>query len=117
MTELIICAVCNKPLYADHGNIKYHPECAILQHNKDSIIRYAIQSSFNDEWWLRIKVVKDALRMYGAGVEIDPVELLNNGLNYELPFTSFTHKEIIINSLGKIGFSINKNKTIQLWIL
>ncbi len=115
MTELIICSVCNKPLVAYHGNNKYHFKCAIFKHREDSIIRYALQSSLNDARWLSIKVVKDALRRYGTCVEIDPVELLYEGLDFNLQFMYSVYKGIVIYWLGKNGFSINKNKTIQLW--
>jgi hypothetical protein len=71
----------------------------------------------NDPWWVSTKVLKDALRQYGTAVELDPVELLYEGFDFELPFTITKYKDVVINSLGNIGFSINKNKTIQLWTL
>ena len=117
MTELIICAVCNKPYVSNHGNYKYHPMCGDIQHILNSRKRYAFHSSLNNPRWKSRKVLKDALRRYGTGFEVDPVELLYDGLDFNLEFMYFEYKGIIIFFLEKVGFSVNNNKTIQLWTL
>lgn len=111
------CNYCGERLDANHGNRRYHEDCAYEAKKQRSIDQYAIRNLQLDPFWRNEKILKGLYYSYGEQNEIDPSLLHEAGFDFKLYKTRQHSNGLNQFFMHQYGFSILKSKKIVLWKL
>lgn len=109
-----LCRYCGEELDVNHGNRRYHEDCAYEAKKQRTIDNYAIRNLQLDPYWRNEKILKELYYTYGEQNEVDPTILTEMNFDFKICKTKRQSNGIDYFFMHQHGFSIKQNRKIVL---
>lgn len=110
-----ICLFCRSKLSEQHGNRRYHEECAYEAKKRRSVERYAVQQVQIDPSWRNEKFLRELYYKYGPHVELDTDLLTTEGFELKIYTSVKEYQGYKVIVMKHFGYSMLKNLKVIIW--